>query len=121
MEFAIGVEIAPLWRLLDGVAETGWTDAIDMTGAQVAVAEYCPEWWQPLLRHDRHNDSDNRNNYCDDRNDPSPVGIEVVGLHLAVLCERHRLDNAGGWTPPARISDENHGNKWQKGHDLKPN
>jgi hypothetical protein len=32
-------------RLLDAVPATGWTDAIDMTGAQVAVAEYCPDWW----------------------------------------------------------------------------
>ena len=46
VEFAIGARrIAPLWRLLDGVAETDWTDAIDMPGAQVAVADYCPDWW----------------------------------------------------------------------------
>ena len=46
VEFAIGARrIAPLWRILAGVAETDWTDAIDMTGAQVAVAEYCPDWW----------------------------------------------------------------------------
>ena len=46
VEFAIGARrIAPLWRILDGVAETDWTDAIDMTNAQVAVAEYCPDWW----------------------------------------------------------------------------
>ena len=51
VEFAIGAKrIAPLWRLLDGVAETGWTDAIDMTGAQVAVAEYCPDWWPAATR-----------------------------------------------------------------------
>ena len=32
VEFAIGARrIAPLWRILDGVAETDWTDAIDMT------------------------------------------------------------------------------------------
>lgn len=46
IEFAIGARrIAPLWRLLDTVAADGWTDAVDMTGAQVAVADYCPDWW----------------------------------------------------------------------------
>ena len=46
VEFAIGAKrIAPLWRLLDGVAETDWVDAVDMDGAQVAVAAYCPDWW----------------------------------------------------------------------------
>jgi hypothetical protein len=45
VEFAIGAKrIAPLWRILDGVAAEAWTDAIDMTGAQVAVAAYCPGW-----------------------------------------------------------------------------
>jgi len=40
--FAIGAKrIAPLWRLLDSVAADRWTDAIGMTGAQVAVTEYC--------------------------------------------------------------------------------
>ena len=44
--FAIGAKrIAPLWRLLAGVAEDAWHDAIDMDYAQVAVAEYCPDWW----------------------------------------------------------------------------
>ena len=44
--FAIGAKrIAPLWRLLAGIAEDDWHDAIDMDGAQVAVAEYCPDWW----------------------------------------------------------------------------
>jgi hypothetical protein len=51
VEFAIGARrIAPLWRILDGVAETDWIDAIDMTGAQVAVAEYCPDWWPAATR-----------------------------------------------------------------------
>jgi hypothetical protein len=51
VEFAIGAKrIAPLWRILDGVAETAWTDAIDMSGAQVAVAEYCPDWWPAATR-----------------------------------------------------------------------
>ena len=44
--FAIGAKrIAPLWRLLAGIAEEDWHDAIEMGNAQVAVAEYCPEWW----------------------------------------------------------------------------
>lgn len=44
--FAIGAKrIAPLWRLLDGIAEGDWVDAIDMDGAQVAVADYRPDWW----------------------------------------------------------------------------
>jgi Transposase DDE domain group 1 len=44
--FAIGARrIAPLWRLLAGVAEDAWHDAIEMDGAQAAVAEYCPDWW----------------------------------------------------------------------------
>jgi hypothetical protein len=46
ISFAIGAKrIAPLWRLLAGLAEDSWHDAIDMDGAQVAVAEYCPDWW----------------------------------------------------------------------------
>jgi hypothetical protein len=46
VEFAIGAKrIAPLWRLLDGIAEADWADAVDMTGAQVAVADYRPDWW----------------------------------------------------------------------------
>lgn len=50
-EFAIGAKrIAPLWRLLAAVAETDWTDAIDMAGAQVAVAQYCPDWWPASTR-----------------------------------------------------------------------
>ena len=44
--FAIGAKrIAPLWRLLDGIAGDDWHDAIDMDNAQVAVAGYCPDWW----------------------------------------------------------------------------
>jgi Transposase DDE domain group 1 len=51
VEFAIGARrTAPLWRLLDGVPGRAWTDAIDMTGAQVAVAEYCPNWWPATTR-----------------------------------------------------------------------
>jgi hypothetical protein len=46
VEFAIGARrTAPLWRILDSVPADGWADAIDMTGAQVAVADYCPNWW----------------------------------------------------------------------------
>ena len=44
--FAIGAKrIAPLWRLLAGIGEDDWTDAVDMHGAQVAVADYRPDWW----------------------------------------------------------------------------
>jgi Transposase DDE domain group 1 len=44
--FAIGAKrIAPLWRILAGVGETDWVEAIDMPGAQVAVADYRPAWW----------------------------------------------------------------------------
>jgi hypothetical protein len=51
VEFAIGARrIAPLWRLLDTVPADGWTDAIDMTGAQVAVADYTPNWWPTATR-----------------------------------------------------------------------
>jgi hypothetical protein len=46
VRFAIGAKrIAPLWRLLDGLDEQHWTDAIDMHGAQVAVADYAPTDW----------------------------------------------------------------------------
>ena len=49
--FAIGAKrIAPLWRLLAGIAEEDWTDAVEMDGAQVAVAEYCPDWWPANTR-----------------------------------------------------------------------
>jgi hypothetical protein len=51
IEFAIGARrIAPLWRLLDGLTEADWTDAIDMPGAQVAVADYTPNWWPAATR-----------------------------------------------------------------------
>jgi Transposase DDE domain group 1 len=46
VQFAIGARrIAPLWRLLAGIEEATWTQAIDMPAAQVAVADYCPDWW----------------------------------------------------------------------------
>jgi hypothetical protein len=49
--FAIGGKrIAPLWRMLAGVAETDWTDATDMPGAQAAVADYRPDWWPANTR-----------------------------------------------------------------------
>jgi hypothetical protein len=49
--FAIGAKrIAPLWRLLAGIAEQDWHEAIGMDGAQVAVAEYCPDWWPAATR-----------------------------------------------------------------------
>jgi len=51
IEFAIGAKrIAPLWRILSGIAEDDWTDAIDMDGAQVTVAEYTPDWWPTATR-----------------------------------------------------------------------
>jgi hypothetical protein len=51
ISFAIGARrIAPLWRLLAGLAEDDWHDAIDMDNAQVAVAEYCPDWWPASTR-----------------------------------------------------------------------
>lgn len=40
----------PLWRLLDGLRETDWADAIDMAGAQVAVTDYTPDWWPAATR-----------------------------------------------------------------------
>ena len=44
--FAIGAKrIAPLWRLLAGLAGEDWHNAIEMDNAQVAVAQYCPDWW----------------------------------------------------------------------------
>jgi DDE family transposase len=49
--FAIGAKrIAPLWRILTGVEETDWVEAIDMPGAQVAVADYRPAWWPTNTR-----------------------------------------------------------------------
>ncbi|MGE5291326.1 MAG: IS1380 family transposase [Micromonosporaceae bacterium] len=49
--FAIGAKrIAPLWRLLAGIADDDWHDAIGMDNAQVAVAEYCPDWWPANTR-----------------------------------------------------------------------
>lgn len=43
--FAIGARrIAPLWRILDGLGEGDWVTATEMDGAQIAVAEYCPDW-----------------------------------------------------------------------------
>lgn len=46
VEFAIGAKrIAPLWRLLAGLSEKDWTDAVGMDGAQVAVSSYRPAWW----------------------------------------------------------------------------
>ena len=49
--FAIGAKrIAPLWRLLAGIAEEDWHDATGMDNAQVAVAEYCPDWWPANTR-----------------------------------------------------------------------
>ena len=29
----------------NGMAATGWSDAIEMPGAQIAIADYRPDWW----------------------------------------------------------------------------
>lgn len=51
VKFTIGAKrIAPLWKALAGIRESDWTDAIDMPGAQVAVATYCPAWWPTSTR-----------------------------------------------------------------------
>jgi len=51
VSFAIGAKrIAPLWRLLDGIAGDAWHDAIEMDNAQVAAAQYCPDWWPANTR-----------------------------------------------------------------------
>ena len=51
ISFAIGAKrIAPLWRLLAGIADDDWHDATEMDSAQVAVAEYCPDWWPANTR-----------------------------------------------------------------------
>jgi DDE family transposase len=51
VSFAIGAKrIAPLWRLLAGIADDAWHDAIEMDNAQVAVAQYCPDWWPANTR-----------------------------------------------------------------------
>lgn len=48
VKFAIGAKrIAPLWALLGGISESDWVEAMDMPGAQVAVADYRPAWWPP--------------------------------------------------------------------------
>lgn len=39
MEFAIGAKrITSMWRVLAGIADDAWRDAIEMDGAQVAVS-----------------------------------------------------------------------------------
>jgi Transposase DDE domain group 1 len=49
--FAIGARrIAPLWRLLAGIPDDAWHDAIEMDNAQVAAAQYCPDWWPASTR-----------------------------------------------------------------------
>jgi hypothetical protein len=46
ISFAIGAKrIAPLWRLLADLADDAWHDTIDMDNAQMAVSDYCPDWW----------------------------------------------------------------------------
>ena len=49
--FAIGAKrIAPLCRLLDGIAADDWIEASSMDNAEVAVAGYCPDWWPASTR-----------------------------------------------------------------------
>ena len=49
--FAIGARrIAPLWRLLEHIGEDDWHEATDMRAAQVAVSDYCPDWWPAATR-----------------------------------------------------------------------
>lgn len=49
--FAIGAKrITPVWQTLAGISDTDWTEAIDMHGAQVAVAPYRPARWPPNTR-----------------------------------------------------------------------
>ena len=49
--FAIGAKrIAPIWQALAGIKETDWAEALDMSGAQVAVTGYCPAWWPASTR-----------------------------------------------------------------------
>ena len=51
ISFAIGARrIAPLWRLLAGIASDDWHDATEMDNAQVAVAEYHLGWWSANAR-----------------------------------------------------------------------
>jgi DDE family transposase len=51
VRFAIGAKrIAPLWRLLEGVADSDWVEAVEMPGAQVAIADYRPAWWPTSTR-----------------------------------------------------------------------
>ena len=51
ISFAIGARrIAPLWRLLAGIADDDWHDAAGMEHAQVAVADYSPDWWPASTR-----------------------------------------------------------------------
>jgi Transposase DDE domain group 1 len=51
VHFAIGAKrIAPLWRTLAGIAESDWVEALDMSGAQVALADYRPAWWPTSTR-----------------------------------------------------------------------
>ena len=49
--FAIGAKrIAPLWRLLAGMPRRPGTTPLTLDNAQVAVAEYCPDWWPASTR-----------------------------------------------------------------------
>jgi hypothetical protein len=49
--FAIGAKrITTIWQALAGIGAADWAEAIDMPGAQVAVATYCPAWWPTTTR-----------------------------------------------------------------------
>ena len=49
--FAIGAKrIATIWQTLTGLSESDWAEAIDMPGAQVALAHYRPAWWPMSTR-----------------------------------------------------------------------
>jgi hypothetical protein len=51
VSFAIGAKrIASLWRLLAGIGDEAWREAIGMDSAQVAVSGYCPDWWPATTR-----------------------------------------------------------------------
>ena len=51
IEFAIGrLAHRPAVAAARRPGENDWADAVDMDGAQVAVAEYTPDWWPAATR-----------------------------------------------------------------------
>jgi hypothetical protein len=88
ISFAIGAKrIAPLWRLLGGIAEDAWTDAIDMDNAQVAVAGYCPDWWP----------ADTRLLIRRVRPDPAQVSADPRSPRRRTLHPAQRTCCSGNW------------------------